>query len=191
MEFPEKTDLIDRYQKYTDEELFAILNHPKDYQDVAVEAAREVAEARGLEFEVAARESHDSKFRIFPTFSSAEKAMSLIKSIQRLLYFIALIPFITAAMSFTDGYPSLALVYAGIAIMWAVIAFLAVRRRRHQMVLLLFLLFIFLMVLRYMTAGLPVDAQIVDWVVFGIIFLAVVYLLVYFKILISDYLSKA
>ena len=75
--------------------------------------------------------------------------------------------------------------------MWAIIAFLAVRRKRHQMVMLLFLLFIFLPVLRYMTAGLPMDAKAVDWVVFGIIVLSVVYLLAYFKILIRDYLSKS
>ncbi len=191
MEFPGKAELIDRYQKYTDSELLAVLNHPKDYQDVAVEAAREVAEERGLEVAEATSQPGHPKAGIFPGFSSPEKAFKLIKSIQRLLYFIALIPLITAAMSFSDGYPSLALVYGGIAIVWAIIAFLAVRRKRHQMVMLLFLLFIFLPVLRYMTAGLPMDAKAVDWVVFGIIVLSVVYLLAYFKILIRDYLSKS
>lgn len=190
MEFPGREELIDRYQKYSDEELLAVLKHAQDYQELAVEAAREVAESRGVDIASIQSQTHKHRPSIFPGFANAEKAMKLIKSIQRLFYFVALIPFITGALSFTDGYPSLALVYGGIAILWAVVAFLAVSRKRHQMVLLMFLLLIFMLVTRYMTAGFPPAVQTVDWVVYGIILVAILYLLVYFKILIRDYLSK-
>jgi hypothetical protein len=190
MEFPAKAELVNRYRKYTDDELMNILNHPDDYQAVAVEAAREVAEARGVEVTSASARTPKRKASIFPVFSSPVKALKLVKSLQRLFYFVALIPFITGALSFADGYPSLALVYGGIAILWVVLAFLAVRRKRHQMVLLMFLLLLFMLVTRYMTAGFPPAVQTVDWVVFGIVLVALVYLLACFKILIRDYLSK-
>lgn len=190
MEFPEKDELIARYQKYTDEELLAILKNPNDYQWVAVEAARKVASERGLEWAELPIDHPAGGFSIFPRLSNPENALKLIKSLQRLLYFVALIPLITAALSFTDGYPALAFVYGGIAVLWGVLAMLAVRRKRHQMVLLLFLLFIFMLVLRYVTAGLPVGFKLVDWVVAVIALGVLIYILLYFKILVRDYFTK-
>ncbi|PTN10041.1 hypothetical protein [Mangrovibacterium marinum] len=188
MEFPEKAELIERYQKYTDQELLHILKHPEGYQDLALEVARELAHDRGLSPEEGKAAGASSRGGIFPRFTDAAKARNLIKSIQRLFYFVALIPFITGALSFADGYPSLALVYGGIAVLWAAVAFFAVQRKKHQMVLFQFLLLIFMLVTRYMTTGFPPAVQTVDWLIYGIILLSIVYLLVYFKILIRDYL---
>ena len=190
MDFPEKEELVTRYQNYTDEELLAILEHPKDYQEAAVDAAREVAFERGIEWAEVPGGTGQPGFTFFPRLSNPENALKLIKSLQRILYFVALIPLIAGALSYTDGYPTLALAYGGIAIVWGVLAMLTVRRKRHQMVLLMFLLLIFLMVLRYITAGLPVDLKAVDWTVWGIAFAVLVYTLSYFKILVRDYMSR-
>jgi len=190
MDFPEKEELVDRYQNYTDEELLAILQHPKDYQEAAVDAAREVAFERGIEWAEVPADSTKSGFAFFPRLSNPENALKLIKSLQRILYFVALIPLIAGALSYTDGYPTLAIAYGGIAVVWGVLAMLTVRRKRHQMVLLMFLLLVFLMVLRYITAGLPVDLKTVDWTVWGIAFVVLVYTLLYFKILVRDYMSR-
>jgi len=190
MDFPEKEELVTRYKNYSDEELLAILQHPKDYQEAAVDAAREVAFDRGLEWAEVPANNPKAGFAFFPPLSNPENALKLIKSLQRILYFVALIPLIAGALSYTDGYPTLALAYGGIAIVWGVLAMLTVRRKRHQMVLLMFLLLGFLMVLRYITAGLPVDMKTVDWTIWGIAFVVLVYTLLYFKILVRDYMSR-
>jgi len=186
MEFPEKRDLVDRYRHYSNEELEAILENSSDYQDVAVEAAREVALERGIDVSTIHPVKHAQTNRFFPGVKSPDRIEKLIKSIQRLFYFVAIIPLITATLSFTDGYPSLALVYGGIGVVWAVLSFLAVRRRRHQMVILMFLLIGFVLVLRYMTAGIPDGMRWVDWLVGGAGIFTLVYLMLFFQFLIRN-----
>lgn len=190
MDLPEKEELVTRYQNYTDEELLTILQHPKDYQEAAVDAARELAFERGIEWAEVPAGPTKTGFAFFPRLSSPESALNLIKSLQRILYLVALVPLIAGALSYTDGYPTLAIAYGGIAIVWGVLSMLTVRRKRHQMVLLLFLLLGFMAVLRYITAGLPVGLKVVDWTVWGIAAVALVYILLYFKFLVRNYMSR-
>jgi len=190
MDFPGREELIDRYRAYSDDELLAILKYQKDYQDLAVEAAREVAGERGIEWEDLSVDQQPSAFSIFPQPANPESVIKLIKSLQRVLYFVALIPLITGALSFTDGYPSLALAYGATSVLWGLLAWLTVRRKRHQMVFLLFLLTIFMLVLRYITTGLPFGFKLVDWVVVAIALGLLIYVLLYFKILVRDYFRK-
>ncbi|WP_163713126.1 hypothetical protein [Mangrovibacterium lignilyticum] len=191
MSFPGKEELIDRYQKYSDQELMEILQNPNDYQKNAVEAAREVAEDRGLDLSGSEINAPKSSSALFPGFSSPDIARKVIKSLQRVLYLVALVPLVTAALSFADGYPNLAIAYGFTAVLWGALSFLAVRRKRHQMVWLLFLLLSFLLILRYLTNGFPIDFRLVDWTVFAIALGVLIYVLLYFKVLIRNYLSKS
>lgn len=190
MDFPSKDELLVRYQEYSDEQILAILKRPKDYQRDAVEVAHSVALQRGLDLAILQSHAKATKTpALFPSITTPEATRKLLKSIQRILYLVALIPLLTGALSFTDGYPSLAFAYGVLAVIWGALAFLSLKRRRHQMVLLLFLLVIFMVVLRYMTAGLPVQFGALDWTVTAIAFFMLLYLLSLYKFLIHAYAS--
>ncbi|WP_372776334.1 hypothetical protein [Mangrovibacterium sp.] len=184
MKYPEKDELLNRYENYSDDELLAILRNPGGYQEQAVEIARGIAEQRGLNVAAGISEDAGQRTSIFPHLSTPEKSMKLLRSLQRLLYFVALIPLITGALSFADGYPSLAIAYVSLALLWGAVAFMAVSRKKHTMVLLLFLLLGFMLVLRYITAGLPVAASVADWFIMVLAIVLLVYVLLYFKKLI-------
>ncbi len=186
MDFPEKDELLSRYEEYTNEELLQILKNKSHYQNVAVEAAAEIARERGLNPEAISEESAPLRSRLFPEFNSAEACIKILKSVQRILYFVALIPLLTGALAFTDGYPSLGIAYVFTSVMWAGIVFLAVKRKRHRMTLLLFLLLVFLLMMRYMAAGLPVNTGLVDWVIGSLVLLLLIYLIAFFGRLIHN-----
>ena len=185
MDFPGKDDLMARYHGYADDELLQILRHPTDYQSTAIEAAHEVAEARGIDIPAVQVRDGKRKLSLFPLISSEEKVVKLIKSMQRLLYLIALIPLITAALSFADGYPALAVAYTLIALLWGACALLSVSRRKPTIVWLFFPLVACMLILRYMTAGWPVGLKTTDWLVAAIAFFLLVYLILYFKTLLQ------
>lgn len=188
MKFPDKAELLERFSQYSDEEIRRILTHAKDYQQAAVEAAQEIARSRGLDLEVAVQGEKPSGFSIFPQMGNSQFAEKVARSIQRVLYMIALIPLGTAALSWVDGYPSLGIAYGLLAIVWAMAAFFALSRRKHQIVLFFFPLIAAMGILRYLTAGLPLHMTGIDWAVAAICLAVLIYLVLFYKTILKSIL---
>lgn len=181
MNYPEKEELIERYRHYTDPELLQILKRRNDYQPSAIEAAQQVATERGLAIEPPAGQTSVSGSRIFPMPSSASGRMKLAQSLQRMLYFVAVVPFVAGVLNLAEGANAVAAAYLGATVGWLLASLFAFRRRDSRIALAFFPIMLALAIVRFANGGLPASVSVNDVVVAGLAVLAVVYAVCFYR----------
>ncbi len=191
MEFPDKESLRIRFEKYSDEQLMEVLKNKKDYQELAVSVAIELAVERGLiksEQDLFGGEFNKQKSgtpAIFPALEQPGQREKVFKSLMRVVYFITLFPVIYAALSYADGKTGQVFFYGTTAVIWAAMAVLLDQKRKVVYCYGLFVFFI-LIIAYHLYSILPVfKPSLIDWVIWGISTLLVFYVIGYAHALIK------
>lgn len=181
MKLPDKAELLERYSQYSDQELLQVLRHSRDYQQAAVDAATDIAKERRLAWTVDSATESQSRFSLFPKISDPKRAAKVAQSIQRVLYIVALVPVLFAALYWVDGYSLLAFAAGVIALCWVLAAFFSLKYRKAQIVWLFFLLISLLLSVCFQRAGSLLPLNRMDWMVISIGLIVFVYLLLFYK----------
>lgn len=181
MKFPDKAELLERFGQYSDQQLLQMLRRPRDYQPSAIEAATDLARERGLEWTPDSAPDTKPVFSLFPHFRDAQQARKTAQSIQRLLFFVPLVPLLSAGLQWIDGFQLLAVASVLLALSWGLLTYFSFSRRRHQLVWLFFPLLALLLLLRFQSTGFPFQASLTDWLVVTIALIVLVYLLLFYK----------
>ena len=146
------TSFYERYADFTDGQIKEILKNHRNYQESAVSAAVRIAIERKLihtEQDLLGPE-YQSKpsagLSLFPEITNAYQYKKVVASIFRVLFFIALIPIIFAALKYSEGQLNMTFMGAGIGIIWAILTFILLKTEKMvvaniQIFLLIFALF--------------------------------------------------
>lgn len=146
------TSFYERYADFTDSQIKEILKNHRNYQESAVTAAVKIAIERGLihsEQDLLGPEYQlkpSVGLSVFPEITDAYQYRKVVASIFRVLFFIALIPIIFAALKYSEGQLNMTFMGAGIGIIWAILTFLLLKTEKMlvaniQIFLLIFALF--------------------------------------------------
>lgn len=186
MEFPDKEGLKIRFGEYTDVQLLEILNNHNDYQELAVQAAKEIASERGLihrEQDLLApgrHQAHTYSRTFFPFLNSQEQERKMLKSLIMVLYMVSLIPFILAVLSYAGGYWRNSALLGGLTVIWAIATFGLDRKREARIVYLHYFLFILFQIYYLISFGAGVlSGTTTDIAIYVITVLLVLYVLSY------------
>jgi len=185
MEFPDKEGLKKRFGEYTDIQLLEILNNQNEYQELAVEAAKEIASERGLVYREqdlpapGVHQAHTYSRTLFPFLNSQEQEHKMLKSLITVLYLIALIPFVLAVLSYAGGYWQNSAVLGGFTVFWAVTTFGLDRKREAKIVYLHYFLFILFQIYYLISFGAGFLPGTTDIAIYVIAVLLVLYVLSY------------
>lgn len=184
-------DFHEQYSTFTDERILEILKNHKDYQELAVDAAVEIAIERGLIYskqDLLAPEyqiSTTPKLRLFPVLSSDFAHQKLIGSIFRFIFILSFMPVIYGFLSYGKGELNQAYLDAGVALTWFALSFLLKKTRK----LILFIPLFFELLSVSVAVGLRIfgtgSFRILDLVVLVIGTLLPIYMLTYLKILLQ------
>lgn len=138
-----------RYSDLSDEKLLEILRNQTDYQKNARNAAMKIAIDRGLihsEDDLLAKEFQQSNYsgnKVFPNSNNEIQAKRISSSVFRILFIIAVIPFIFTFLKFSEGHLNQAIGAGIIGTFWLSFVFLF-KKSGHQ--IYLYALFVLLLV---------------------------------------------
>jgi len=138
-----------RYSDISDENLLDILRNQTDYQKNARDAAMEIAIDRGLihsEDDLLAKEFQQSNYsgnKVFPSSNNEIQAQRVSSSVFRILFIIAIIPFIFTFIKSSGGQLNQAIGAGIIGAFWLAFVFLF---KKSGLQIYLYALFVLLLV---------------------------------------------
>ena len=185
-------NLYERYSNYTDDQILEILKKHKDYQEVAVDVAVNIAIERklihskqdllGPEFQA----GRSTVFTFFPEISSEFHRKRLVGSIFRFLYLLSLLPLTYGILNYAKGEINQTLLGVGIGLIWFFLSILLSKTRKVFIFLPLFILLFAVSTLTGYGIFKKEAFQFMDMIMLVVATLLPLYLLLYLKRLIQE-----
>jgi hypothetical protein len=154
-------DFYDKYNNWSDDQIFEILKHHKDYQNLAVEAAIKIAIERQLInserdlFSPEFQNVRSNRSIFFPEIPDDFQRQKLADSIFRFLYVMSFLPLIFGFLKYAEGKQYFTFIGAGTGIIWFLLSFLLNRTHKKVIFIPLFLIIftISIAIGRYLTSN--------------------------------------
>ena len=178
MKLPTREELEKRYSEYSDNQLIDILKHGKDYQSLAVEVIREMAEQRGLSFTEDISSSVVKK-RFFPLLKDIESVDKMFHSLMRILYLFTIIPVILTILSYVRDAKNESLIWAVLSAGWILSVVFITKYKSKMWAMSLFILYIFSVVFFILSFGGGHSYSKISMVIYVIAFLTLLYVISY------------
>jgi hypothetical protein len=185
---PETRDhYYERYTNYSDQQIKEILKNHHDYQELAVTAAIKIAIEREIIHsdqdlmapEYQTRANHQKT--AFPEVSNAFQHNKIVRSIFRILFFVAAIPIIFGILKYAEGQLTMTYLGIGIGLIWLVLTFALLKTRKPAII---FIQIFFILPLSVFLALQLIKQEIfpvTDMLVLFILTALVVYFLLYLR----------
>ena len=186
------TSFYERYADFTDSQIKEILKNHRNYQESAVTAAVKIAIERGLihsEQDLLGTEYQlkpSVGLSFFPEITDAYQYRKVVASIFRVLFFIALIPIIFAALKYSEGQLNMTFMGAGIGIIWAILTVLLLKTEKMLVANIQISLLIFALIGIGYQILIQNTVQVTDLLILVIGMLLSLYFLLYLKQLIKS-----
>jgi len=178
MKLPTREELENRYNEYSDNQLMDILKHGKDYQSLAVDVVREIAEQRGLSFPEDISCSVVKK-RFFPILKDIESVDKMFHSLMRILYLFTAIPVVLSILSYVRDAKNEFLIWAALSTGWILSVVFITKYKSKIWAISLFILYFFSVVFGVMSLGRASSYTKISMVIYVIAFLIMLYVLSY------------
>jgi len=178
MKLPTREELEKRYSEYSDSQLIDILNHGKDYQSLALEIIKEMAEQRGLSFPEDISYSVVKK-RLFPLLSDIESVDKMYQSLMRILYLFTLIPIVLTILSYVRDAKNEFVIWTVLSAGWILSVIFITKYKSKIWAILLFILYLFSVVFGVMSFGGVHSYTKISMIIYVIAFLTLLYVLSY------------
>jgi len=182
----------ERYVDFTDSQIKEILKNHRNYQEPAVSAAVKIAIERDLihsEQDLLGPEYQSipsAGLSLFPEITDFYQYKKVVASIFRVLFFVALIPIIFAALKYSEGQLDMTFMGAVIGIIWAFLTFILLKTEK----ILVANIQIFLIIVALFGIGYRIliqnTVQVTDLLILVIGTLLSLYFLLYLKQLIKS-----
>ena len=178
MKLPTREELEKRYSDYSDNQLMDILKHGKDYQSIAVEVIRELAEQRGLSYTEDMSYSKVKK-NFFPIFNKEEAEDKMLNSLLRILYLFTIIPVVLAILSYARDIKNEFLVWGVLSAVWIILVVFLTKYKSKIWAILLYILYLCSVIFGIMFFGVVFSFTKISLVIYIIAFLIMLYVLSY------------
>jgi len=178
MKLPTREELEKRYSEYSDDQLMDILKHGKDYQSIAVEVIREMAEQRGLSF-TEDQSSSVGKKRFFPLFENTEAKDKMFHSLMRILYLFTIIPIVLTILSYARDVENEFFIWGVLSACWILSVVFLTKYKSKIWVILLYILYLCSVAFGVMSLEIVYSLTKISLVVYLIAFLIILYVLSY------------
>jgi len=178
MKLPTREELEKRYIDYSDNQLMDILKHVKDYQSIAVEVIRELAEQRGLSCTQEISSSVGKK-RFFPLFNKVEAEDKMLNSLMRILYLFTIIPVVLTIFSYARDTKNEFLIWGVLSVVWILSVVFLTKYKSKIWTISLYLLYLCSVAFGVMSFGVVFFFTKISLVIYIIAFLVMLYVLSY------------
>lgn len=185
----ENEELKNRITSLSDAELIELLKLRDSYQPEAVEfAVQEALRRQVIQSEVDLQSTRfQSKHRhaktIFPHLNNEKQFQKVFSSLIRVLYLVAIIPFVFGVLNLIEPKVRDGLVLLGLGLLWAGLSVRLQMRQRAQTPLVLMVLLLFGLIRGFFSLKDLSGLQLTDLIVFGVAILLLTYVLVYIRVL--------
>ncbi|MGE4587170.1 MAG: hypothetical protein AB7D05_07500, partial [Mangrovibacterium sp.] len=146
MQLPDREQLKERLEQYTDEQLLNLLQNREKYQQLAVELAEKLALQRGLQFFGRELPPGDSRQPvrfwkgIFPETEPGCQSKKMFASLLRILYLLGVFPLVLALMELSGGLHFLVWIWGLGAAVWVLTVWLVEKKLEARLVPVLIVL---------------------------------------------------
>lgn len=186
---PETRDqFYERYTNYSDQQIKEILKNHHDYQESAVTAAIKIAIEREIihsEHDLMAPEYQTRVTRkktAFPIISNAFQHKKIIKSIFRILFFVAVIPIVFGILKYAEGQLHITYLGIGIGLFWLALTYALLKTRK--------LIFVFIQIAFILPLSVFLGVQLTKQAIFPVTDMLVLILLTAIVVYFLLYLRK-
>jgi len=178
MRLPTREELEKRYNEYSDNQLMDILKHGKDYQSLAVEVIREMAEQRGLSI-TEDMSSLVIKKRFFPLLKDIESVDKMFHSLMRILYLFTVIPVVLTILSYARDTENEFVIWGILSVCWILAVVFLTKYKSKIWVISIFFLYICSVAFGVMSLGGKFSFNKISLVIYIIAFFIMLYVLSY------------
>ena len=182
MKLPTREELEKRYSDYSDDQLMDILKHGKDYQSLAVDVIRKMAEQRGLSF-TEDQSSSIGKKRFFPLFENTEAEDKMFHSLMRILYLFTIIPVVLTILCYARNAEKEFFIWGLLSAGWILSVVFLTKYKSKIWALVLYLIYLFSVTFGVMSFGIVYSFTMISLVIYIIAFLIMLYVLSYVFVL--------
>jgi len=184
MKLPTREELEKRYSEYSDSQLMDILKHGKDYQSLAVDVIREMAEQRGLSCTEDMFSSFSvAKKRLFPLFNNTEVKDKMFYSLMRILYLFTIIPVVFTILSYARDDKNKFLIWGALSVGWILSIVFLTKYKSKFWVILLYFLYLCFVAFGVMSFDVVFSLTKINLAIYIIAFLIMLYVLSYVFVL--------
>jgi len=183
MKLPTREELEKRYSDYSDDQLMDILKHGKDYQSLAVDVIRKMAEQRGLSCTEEISSSVVAKKRFFPLFNNLEAEDKMFHSLMRILYLFTIIPVVLTILSYARNAEKEFFIWGLFSAGWILSVVFLTKYKSKIWALVLYIIYLFSVTFGVMSFGIVYPFTMISLAIYIIAFLIMLYVLSYVFVL--------